>query len=197
MLLSIKVHSVSGPNPIKTGVPKLRETFLIKFYKWCNASFSFSDSPCGCHFLWKKGKQHEEQRCNSTALFLIPKALIAVSHPSILQQPRNVTKEHSDFLSSHWIKELQPPSVHLMSPLTAQALDTTTQACMLYSFFNGPSWYASTCSQYSRTTEGLPLTAFSNLQTILNRFYSNSSTLISWREYNTWNIYWAYLHRRL
>lgn len=55
-LLTIKARSLSGPNSIKSRAAKLRETLLINFYKWCNASFSFSNSQCGCYFRERKGK---------------------------------------------------------------------------------------------------------------------------------------------
>lgn len=86
-LLRIKARSVSGPNPITTSASKLRETLLINFYKWCNASFCFPDCQCGCYFLWKKGKKQEEQIYNSTELFSILKALLAILHPRVLHQP--------------------------------------------------------------------------------------------------------------
>lgn len=73
---------------IKSRAAKLRETLLMNCYKWCNASFSFSNSQCGCYFLWKKGKKHEEQICNSTEQYLILKILTAIMCSRALHQSR-------------------------------------------------------------------------------------------------------------
>lgn len=115
-LLSITAHSVSGPNPIKSRAAKLRETLLINFYKWCNASFSFSNSQCGCYFLWKKGKKHEEQICNSTEQFLVLKTLTAITCSRVLHRSRDFSekKKPTSFLPCLWTNELQPPRVQLM-----------------------------------------------------------------------------------
>lgn len=89
-LLNIKAHSVSRPIPMKSRPAKLRETLLINFYKQCNASFSFSNSQCGCHFLLKKGKKHEKQICNSTEQFLILKTLTASTCSKVLHHSRDL-----------------------------------------------------------------------------------------------------------
>lgn len=113
-LLSITAHSVSGPNPIKSRAAKLRETLLINFYKWCNASFSFSNSQCGRYFLWKKGKKHEEQICNSTEQFLVLKTLTAITCSRVLHRSRDFSEKNpTSFLPCLWTNELQPPRVQL------------------------------------------------------------------------------------
>lgn len=94
-LLHIKAHSVSGINFISPRAAKLRETLLINFYKWCNASFSFSDSRCGCYFPWKKEKKLEEQLCNSTEQFLILKTLSAIMCSRVHNQPKHLSEKSS------------------------------------------------------------------------------------------------------
>lgn len=156
-LLHIKAHSISGINFISSRAAKLRETLLINFYKWCNASFSFSDSQCGCYFPWKKGKKLEEQLCNSTEQFLILKTLSAIMGSRVPNQPKHFKWKYN-FSPCLWTNELQPPRVpltfwkHWQSRLYLQV--KFKQECSTTALLNqaDPSIYL----QYSRTTVTLP-----------------------------------------
>lgn len=145
-LLSIKACSVSRPIPIKSRPAKLRETLLINFYKWCNASLSFSNSQCGCYFLWKKGKKHEEQICNSTEQFLILRTLTAITCSKVFHQSRDLRqkKKKSQLLTlslDSWATTTTCAAHVLRAPASLSSIWRSIQARMIHSFFTGPSRY--------------------------------------------------------
>lgn len=165
-LLSIKARSVSRPTPIKSRPAKPRETLLINFYKWCNASFSFSNSECGCYFLWKKGKKHEEQICNSTEQFIILKTLTAITCSKALHQSRDLGEKNH--------RQLHTLSLDKWATITTRAAHILRTNLEVSSSKNAPQLLLGQADmsmyfEHSRTKSVITsLSDATNPQTILN-----------------------------
>lgn len=182
---------------MKYKLAKLRETLLINFYKRCNASCSFSNAQCGCHFLLKKGKKHEEQICNSTEQFLILKTLTAFTCSKVLHHSSDLGEKRCQLLTlslDSWATTTTCAAHILRALASLNFIWRSVQARMLHSFFNGPSRYVHAFSAL-KDYERHYLTFWSYKS---SDHLKQQNLTFNKSEYNLkQNIYQAYWHRPL